>query len=120
MDEILNSEDIVSSANIAAGTVRQELYRLKIPSGAKFEMTEFGNYVGDTGAWGNVYWDIFVDGSPVRNYSPMYDQYGSQTEMRKISYGYITAFNELVIYASNADSVTRAMGVTFKGVYKAG
>ena len=125
-DEITGYEDKTVSTYQAAG-VESEPILIIVPSGQTFTLTDFGNSVNDSAAWGAAEWNIYADGCPVRNFGPIFDQLGTPGQMRKIPPGFITASRDLRITMKNrttyiadgsANASTFQLQTTIKGEYR--
>ena len=110
-------EDKTASAFLAPGA-ETELVHIHIPAGQRLVISGFGNDVNNALAWGDAQWDVIADGTPVRSYTNIRDQYGTANEMRRVPPGFIVAYRDLVVIAKNNHAAnTYSLLVTLQGEY---
>lgn len=117
MPTFQNFEDKTASYTHGPG-VEREIILINVPMGQTFVLTHFANESNDGRAWGNVRWDIYADGVPVRDYYNVQDQLGLYNQMREIPFGHIVATREIrIIQTNNSATDTYKLGTSIKGAY---
>lgn len=117
MPTFQNFIDKTASAYQAPGN-ETEIIVVPVPMGQTFVLTHFANESNDGRAWGNVRWDIYADGVPVRDYYGVLDQLGLYNQMREIPFGHVVATREIRIYQTNNDTTnTYKLGTSIKGAF---
>lgn len=118
----MSKDDYIDETVSAFVLPQQEvtLLTIRVPAGRTALLSHFANAVDNGLAWGNVQWDILVDGSPQKSYSPVVDEYGSFSQPRAIPLGYVQAQRDIIITAKNNEAIggnTYKMGISVKGGY---
>lgn len=118
----MSKDDYIDETVSAFVQPQQEvtLLTIRVPAGRRALLSHFANEVDNGLAWGNVQWDMLVDGTPQKSYSPVVDQYGSFSIPRAIPLGYVEAHRDIVITAKNNELIggnTYKLGISIKGGY---
>lgn len=112
-----DTEDETSSQSVTAGTT-VTLITIRVPPHTKFIVTKFANYVAAGAAWGNLEWNINVDGMPVPKYQRIADQIGNQDLPASVPEGIIQAKQILTVTARNTHASTAyTAGTRIQGFY---
>jgi hypothetical protein len=81
-------------------------------------ITGLANYANDVSAWGDVEYQVIVDGIPHIEYGSIYDQIGSQEKIRTIPYGFIEAASSVRLHVINHSAAnTYSVGMVLEGDY---
>lgn len=105
------------SVNIGPGATGI-LLNLIIAPLQKFRLTHFGNYVGAISAWGNITWNMYINGAPIPRFNGIKDQIGTQIELRQIGEEIIVpGCSVLLIEAINNGSIAFDVGASLKGEF---
>lgn len=106
------------SAYIAPGATVDLITEQYFGSAVKAVITAIANYAGDAGAWGNVEFQIIVDGRPHEEYGSFYDAMGTQEKLRDIPYGFLQANNAIIVRVTNNHATdTFSIGFVLQGNY---
>ncbi len=106
---------VVSQSVPAVSTVT--LLTVVVPSAAKFILDKFANYVSDTGAWGNVQWEIRRNGVTVAPYGLIKDQLGQPNLPRDMYEDAVFDGGQTITFVATNNHATTAylMGVSVQG-----
>jgi len=102
-----------TSQNIASG-VTVELWRFEVPAKTRLILTDFGNYINETDAWGLITWRFKRNGVAVYPYSNIEDQLGYASQLASLEGVECTGGDLFVIEATNNYGDVVKVGIVLK------